>query len=94
MYKLAVIFGEPNVDRLAAAMTSEQITEWQAYYNISPWDMDRIEYHFAAFMRLYASAHRRKGTAQPKFEDFLMFLAKSDEEKEAEDFDRFFNAHR
>ena len=45
-------------------------------------------------MRLYASAHRRKGAAVPDLNDFLVFLRKTDEEKENEAFDRFFNAHR
>ena len=81
------------MDRLASRMTSEQITEWRAYYEISPWDMDRTEYLFASFMQLYASAHSRKG-ARPKLDDFLLFLRKTDEQREQEAFDRFFDAHR
>jgi hypothetical protein len=75
-------------------MTSEQITEWEAYYRISPWDGDRTEYMIASFMQLYASAHRKPGSARPELDSFLMFLRKTDEEKEEEAFNKFFEAHR
>ena len=94
MYKLAILFGEPDVDKMSGCLTSEQITEWQAYYNISPWDGDRTEYMIASFMQLYASAHRKSGTAKPELDDFLLFLRKTGEQKEAEAFDNFFNSHR
>ena len=79
---------------MTAYLTSEQITEWQAYYRISPWDGDRTEYLIASFMQLYACAHRKPGTAKPDIDNFLMFLRKTDEQKEEEAFDKFFEAHR
>lgn len=79
---------------MSACLTSEQITEWQAYYRISPWDSDRTEYLIAHFMQLYSSAHRKQGAEMPKLEDFLYFLRKTDEQKNEEAFDEFFNSHR
>lgn len=75
-------------------MTSEQITEWRAFYKISPWDYDRIEYLFAGFEQLYASAHRRKGSAAPGIEKFLMYLKPSEEQQEQKDFDDVFSSLR
>ena len=79
---------------MSAYLTSEQITEWQAYYRISPWDGDRTEYLIASFMQLYAACHKKKGAAKPKLDDFLIFLRKTEEQKEQEEFDAFFDAHR
>ena len=70
------------------------MTEWQAYYRISPWDADRIEYLLAEFMVLYANCHRSKRGRKYKLNDFLMFMKKSQAEQEDEEFDRIFNETR
>jgi len=63
------------VDYMASMMTSQQITEWEAFYKMEPFGVDRVEYLLSMFMFMYASANRGKGK-KPRQKDFLPFLYK------------------
>jgi hypothetical protein len=44
---------------------------WQAYYRINPFDKQRDDYMMAMLCHMYANAHRQKGKAAFKVEDFM-----------------------
>lgn len=63
-YRLALMMGEPNIDRLLRSLTAKQLAEWYAYYRLCPFGQDHSDY-------LAAQAAAIQCDGQVKPEDFL-----------------------
>lgn len=63
-YRLALMMGELNIDRLLKSLTAKQLAEWYAYYRICPFGQDHSDY-----LAAQAAAIQCDGKLKP--EDFL-----------------------
>lgn len=55
---------------MLAKISSEQLTEWIADYELAPWGEDRLEVYFAQLSALVVNVHRSKRFERPG--DFLI----------------------
>ncbi len=54
-------------------MSSEQLYEWMAFYQLEPFGTAVLDYEFAHFKALYANSNLKKGKRPYKTEKFLLF---------------------
>lgn len=60
LYRLALAFGEPDVDAFAERLTAEQLAGWTEYYSMEPWgDVNRSLARIASRMQVLAGAKPR-----------------------------------
>ena len=57
-------------------MSSDQLFEWIAYYQMEPWGMASLYLLFAHFKALFVNSNLKKGKRPYKPEKFLMFWQK------------------
>lgn len=56
-------------------MSSMELSEWMAYYEVEPFGEERADYRSAMIAWVLASVYSKKGH-KPKIEDFMPFLDK------------------
>ena len=70
-------------------MSSDQLFEWIAYYQLEPWGMASMDYMIAHFKALFVNAFLKKGKRPHKVEKFLTFgQKKKPTEVSSDDFDK------
>lgn len=77
--RLALELGCPNVDAMLREMTSRQLDEWIAYYQLEPFGIEAQDAEWAHWKAIYTSAHIKKGKRAPKPEKFLLFRDKQED---------------
>jgi len=56
---------------LAAELTSEELTEWAAFYEVEPFGTYAEHLRFASIYALIANIHRKKGARAVRIEDLM-----------------------
>lgn len=60
-------------------LTSLQVAEWMAYYQLEPWGNEPEEWRHGAWMAMYANAHRGKDSDPVRYPwDFSSYIEKPD----------------
>ena len=54
-------------------MSSNQLMEWIAFYQLEPWGMASLDWLLAHFKALFVNSNLKKGKRPFKPEKFLMF---------------------
>lgn len=54
-------------------MSSNQLTEWIAYYGLEPWGMASLDALIAHFKAIFVNSQLKKGKRPFKLEKFLVF---------------------
>jgi hypothetical protein len=62
-------------------MTSKEITEYQAYFELTQFGDIQQDYRFGLLASMYANAHRKKGAKAFKPSDFFPSLFVPEDEK-------------
>jgi hypothetical protein len=64
-----------TVEELLAALTSSELTEWIAYYNVDPFGSEREDYRMGSICATVLNSQRAKGKVfQPS--DFIVDFSK------------------
>lgn len=66
-------------------MTSNQLIEWIAYYQLEPWGMAALDTIIAHFKALFVNAQLKKGKRPFKPNKFLTFLQRPEPKQEVID---------
>ena len=70
-----------TVDELLKRISSRELSEWQAYYQIEPFGEERMDLRFALMTANLISPHLKKG-CRPRVKDFVLkFENKTPDEK-------------
>ena len=77
--------GYANPDAMLREMSSGQLFEWIAFYQLEPWGMASLDYLFAHFKALFVNSNLKKGKRPFKPEKFLIFGQKKKGEELAPD---------
>lgn len=78
MFRLALALGMP-VRQLLAAIGSDELTEWMAFYQLEPFGDLRGDYRSGVVAATFANAHRVNGAKPLTPEDFMPFMDKAGE---------------
>jgi hypothetical protein len=70
LFTLALALGCP-VAELSRRLTSAELTEWAAYYNLDPWGEDRADLRAGIVAATIANRMRSKGEKTRKPVDFM-----------------------
>ena len=62
-----------TVAEMLARMTSQEISEWIAFYKVEPFGEERQDWRFALMTANLMAPHLKKG-ARPKLSDFKLNL--------------------
>jgi hypothetical protein len=74
-----------DVDALLQAMSSKQIVEWMAYYDLEPFGEERADFRAAMLASLYANSQRDPKKQKPfEMSDFMLFRDREAEEDESD----------
>ena len=75
LFRLALAMGMP-VRTLEKQMGSDELTEWQAFYQLEPWGDIRADFRAGIIASVLANSHR--GSHAPPFspQDFMPFVEK------------------
>lgn len=73
MFRLALALGQP-VRQLLAAIGSDELTEWMAFYQLDPFGDMRGDYRSGVVASTFANAHRADGVKPFTPEDFMPFV--------------------
>jgi len=65
-----------TIGELEAALSSAEYAEWQAYYQIDPFDDQRADLRFAMLASMVAAIG---GVKRPKFKDYMLFPERSEQ---------------
>ena len=57
-YRLALRLGWANVDQMLRNMSSQQLSEWMAFYELEPFGEDREEARIGQVVQVLANANR------------------------------------
>lgn len=71
--RLAAQLGYANPDAMLREMSSNQLFEWIAYYQMEPFGVASLDYLFAHFKALFVNSNLKKGKHPYKPERFLIF---------------------
>lgn len=61
------------MEALLTAMTSQQLSEWMAYFTLEPFGDEILDTHLATIAAILANANKAKGTKARKVEDFQLW---------------------
>lgn len=81
-----------TVAELEQTLTSQELTEWMAYYRVEPFGPWRDDYRAGQVMALYANSKRGKGGKAFRASDFIPRWRRSTPEEIAESVKRWFTA--
>jgi hypothetical protein len=65
-----------TVRELLSKLSSDEISEWMAFYQLEPFGDFRADYRSALVTSTFANAHRQKDSPPFKPEDFMPFIEK------------------
>lgn len=90
MHRLALALGY-TLEELNSRLSSSELTQWMAYYQLEPWGAWRDNWHTAILAKLTFDVNRGK---QPpvKMDKFMFSDAELDAEKKAKQFAAQLNA--
>lgn len=71
LHRLAIRLGR-TVGELERSMTTRELTDWMAYYQLEPWCDDRRDMQIAVVAATIANANRGKNQRSYRPEDFLV----------------------
>lgn len=63
-----------TIRQLERELSSAEFSEWQAYYNLDPFDDQREDLRFAMLASMIAALG---GVKRPKFKDYMLFPERS-----------------
>ena len=74
-----------SVVEAQARISSQEYTEWLAYYQIDPWGEERSDLRNAMLAMLLANQYRSKGRRAFKIEDFIPKFGRERKRQTAEE---------
>lgn len=85
MFRLALQLGR-TVSELEDSLSSSELVEWMALYEMEPWGVWRDNYHHAMQCALLANVHRGKNQSAVSAADFMLKDEQERREKETAHF--------
>ena len=70
-FRLCLELGYPHPDVLLSQITSKQLGEWMAYYNVEPFGDTRRDLRSGIVASVLANIYRKKGAKQYTPADFM-----------------------
>lgn len=70
-FRLCLELGEVHPDYLLPRLTSRQLSEWMAYFDLRPFGQDYTDQQIAQVACILANANRKPYSEPHKLEDFL-----------------------
>lgn len=87
MFRLCLALGYPHPDYLLRMLTSRQITEWLAYYDLEPWGETRADLRAGIVASTLANCHRDPKQRPEAYRavDFMPYRERPEQKMTAEE---------
>lgn len=72
MFELALKLGR-SVEELLLTVSARELREWEAFYNLYPFDHERDVRRSAMLLAMYANCHRAEGVQPFTVDDFTLY---------------------